>query len=301
MKDSIITISVNLAKRKTAKQKDNFIKYISNILKEKNISVKLQETKSKLITNKNIVIGNLKSSKVLIVSSYDTGSKMLFKSNYFPINSKKNKRNEIINMLLYALLCLLCISVIFLASFLIKSNNIFIRISGILVDLGFLLLLYMAITMPSCRFNMSRNSAAVALIYKLSQKKSTNCAYAYIDNSTTSNLGLNLLSNEKSLDKKDVIILDSLADGENVYVIFKSNNILGTEIASLINGIEIKLDENEILNSPLSYFKNTIIITSGTYQNGELFTENQRTKMDYKVNVKRLEFIEQQLDKHFNE
>lgn len=297
MKDALVNFGVHLSKRKSKKEKFYFLNTITKNFATQKIPYTLQEESGKLATCRNLYVGDIEKSKIVLVSAYDTGSKMLLKLPYYPLNAKKNIINESINLIMYSLFAILCILLIFLSSPLILSASIIPRFIGILIDGALITIIYLTMLMPSANFNMNRNTASVALLYKLAEKKLDSISYAFTDYSVTTYLGYKLLANycNSAGDKKIFIIIDSIASGETLYILHNKESSKANELAKLLDARLIHLTEEEFKATPMSGFDHSIMLTSGSLIDKDLKIFNQRNKSDYKIDIKRMEVLYEKL------
>ena len=68
--------------RKTIEEKENFRKYVLDVLDKKGIKVKIERTNDE--KNDNIVIGNPTTAKVVFTAHYDTPARSIFPNIMMP-------------------------------------------------------------------------------------------------------------------------------------------------------------------------------------------------------------------------
>jgi len=291
LKETLVLVGQTLNKRQTNREKLLFINTIAAPLLAEGIKAEVHRNPNKKVKSNNLQIGNLNNSDTIFVSGYDTASRMLKPhTQYYPLNADINRKNEKINLLIYAAVTIIAIISMFFASKMILAADFYLKLLGTIIDAGMIFLLIFSLKMASSGVNMNRNSAACALMFELAKHKADNCSYVYTDQSIQSYLGYLQLANWlKSINDKRFIILDSLSSGSNLCVAAAENDEFSKRLAKNLTANFIALNKVELANSPLSCYPKATLIFCGEMIDDQWTVKDSRNSSDYHIDVNRLE------------
>lgn len=293
MKDIMIVISGFFKKRYNKKQKDNFVKYIKRQFENIGYEFSPVVSKNKIgqkITN--IIFGDISEARIVYVTAYDTPSKMLIPNyEYYPFNriteDKNNKNNGKIGLVLSVIL--LIAYFLFIYPLFKLELKIALKIALILITTIFLLLINVLMAGIANKYNFTRNTAAISLMYEIAKKDKSSC-YIFLDEFSTSNVGLKELSKQVSIKDKEVIFFDCVGS-KCEYALAQHGNSKELDAIKkklLKNGFEELSLQNgfESINEQIDSY---IVISSGAIQNNQLIVKGTRTKKDQAIDFKSLE------------
>jgi len=287
LKETLVLVGQTLNKRQTNREKLLFINTIAAPLLAQGISVEVHRNPNKKVKSNNLQIGNLNNSDIIFVSGYDTASMMLKPhTQYYPLNADINRKNEKINLLIYAALTIIAIVGMFFASKMILASVFSLKIIGTLIDACMIFLLIFSLKMASSNVNMNRNSAACAVMFELAKHKSDNCAFVYTDQSIQSYLGyLQLADWYQTTNDKHFIILDSLSAGTELCLAPAKDDDFSKRLAKNLNARFIALNKNEVINSPLSCYPKATLLFCGEFVDDKWTVKDSRNSGDYHIDV----------------
>ena len=266
VKDWFLSYGVILDKRFTANQKLKFIKRTKAELENMGYKTEVSETK---VTNRgfgsktynNLYAGDIVNSDIVIYTYYDTPTKSFFNNNKFAFNSNYDKKDTIVGLFLG--IFIIFVSCLILTN-IIQPN---IRLSGIFSFWGisFIALCVIAFSLINKykygiaeKNNIVRNSSSIIAIMTLAknleEEYKNRVCFAFIDEGTSSEIGLKILDKYLPKRKKIKIYLDSVGADGNI-------NILSN----------IKYKSSNIINMVKKYEKyGDILITSGEFNNEKI-------------------------------
>lgn len=300
MKELLAFFGVTLRIRNTKRQKHLFYKAVSEIAADIKYKVSLQSVVSRFMGVNNIVIGDLKKAKTIVVTAYDTPNKIyLHNYKYYPFNTLKNIKEEKKNLLVQFLISLVFIVLVTMILWNFTSYNIFFKISSIVISIILLLNAYFIIKGKPNKVNLNRNSASVAILIAIMKelKRTDEVAFVFLDSCVNSFEGFKVLKNNASEDS-EVIVLDCIGYGEKLVVAHRENIKIKNYLFKELDFINKKYTEEEANNNVLNFFKKCIYVTSGTIENKQLVVKNTRSKNDFNVDINRLEKIKENLLKY---
>lgn len=279
-----------LGKRRTKKQKINFLKKCVEIIKPYGYAYEFSKGKTALSETINLYFGNIKKAKVILCCYYDTPDKKYFvKNGYYPFNGRKNHKNNmqeklILNLIFYTITLPTLYFIMF------DKINIFNNPLPLKVLLV-LFAVFMGLKVNNGFYNslnFNRNNSSIITILKLIDKQgyNKNIAYAFIDGGTTDHFGAKLLQQDIDTNNPLIIYLDCVGQGDNIFFAC-SQNIIGE-----INNTSIILDSEKTKFTDLYFFRKYISITASNNQyNNEILIENTSTKKDINIDYKLIERI----------
>lgn len=263
MRDLFMLYGVTLSKRFTRRQKIMFINEISKDFIDMGYTAQVHVKKLKFrspVTN--LHLGDVDNAKVVFLAPYDTGSVVMSKDyKYFPFNPAKTVKAEKLSLIIN--------------SFLPKFAN---------------------------RFNFNRNTASVVLCRELAREfkdKKKKPAFILLDRASCSFEGFKQTREwyKDEVDRKIFVFLECLAVGETIVLAHKEEMADKIEIftGSGLNILPRLYPEERAREMVLGMFPNLLHLVSGEIEDKEFVVKNTRSKLDYKVDIDRIENIKKVL------
>lgn len=296
MKDLMMLYGVTLGKRYTFKQKTLFIEALNQQLEPIGCSFQVQSGKNQRGVTNNVIIGDLKTARIVVAAAYDTLSRSYLPGyRYYPFNTAKNLHNDRLQLLLQFGLSSICFILIY---FLLKdftALSLFFKISSAIGSGALLILGYRLLKGQANPVNFKRNSASLALMTSciMELKDQPQVAWAFLDNTCGAYDGLKLLK-EQLLPKTTLILLDSLSAGEKlilahgVSTVPTAKKLLTDTDLSFIDKV---YQDDEIGRNVLSIIPGMLYLVSGSIMQNELTVLNTRSAQDYAYDHQRLTAI----------
>ncbi len=221
--------------RKSKKQKGEFI----NLIKENFPSAKVEE-KAGLIQNRNIVIGDVQTAKIVLGAHYDTPATMPFPNFLAP----KNFVFSIGYQMLLVLLMFFIVGVVALGVSLFTDNILIILLSEYITLISFL---YMIMLGKANKNNANDNTSGVITLIetmnKLSSEEKDKTAFVFFDNEEKGLIGSRKFKAKYKKEMKDKLLVnfDCVSDGDYFLIIHnkKANKMYGEKF----NEIMVSNDE----------------------------------------------------------
>ncbi len=212
--------------RRTKKQKLAFIELLRNYFPDLTIE------EGGFLHNRNIIIGDVEQSKLIIGAHYDTCALLPFPNFITPKN--------IFIYILYNLL--ICIPFFLASGLFYYVLSLFINDSSLVVLLSDLFLLVLLvggllIGVPNKHTANDNTSGVIMLcelISRLTEEEKKNVAFVFFDNEENGLFGSSFFASKhkKGLKDKLMINLDCVSDGDNLLVV--QNKIAGEKYGEII-------------------------------------------------------------------
>ncbi|MEG0314412.1 MAG: hypothetical protein RR646_04015 [Erysipelotrichaceae bacterium] len=299
--------------RFTRKQKNIFINQLNKEFKPYNIEPSMLVTKKFIRTSNNIVYGNLKLAKLIVMVPYDTPQLILYPNYlYYPLDGSKNQNKTVLAtyipaMILYTLLlaALTFLPTIFTS---IQAQLVLVVISSIV----FIALMKSIIIGFSNKHNTNRNTASIIasleLLKSLNKDNLKKIAFVYTDQNTNKHLGAESLATElKNLNRNPAIInLNCISTGNNLLIgCIHDSEKLAKELLNCYHGTtdikRISLSSSMSMLTPLMYFKNIISISAGELdKDNNLYVKNTSSKKDNVMDEQLLQSVIDMIREYIN-
>ena len=180
MKDLMMLFGVTLAKRYTNRQKRIFYSQAGPFFRKLGYTVEFQKVKKNINRVVNIIIGDIKKAKYIVLCPYDTPSKALLPYKYFPFNCSENRRQENTGLVLHSIFFVgLCILAYFTFDHFSNFSTL-LKVLGIVVFAFLIIFSYRIISGIPNPVNFNKNSASVALVAALAEKTKKNSSVCYV-------------------------------------------------------------------------------------------------------------------------
>lgn len=259
--------------------------------------------KIKMVQVDNILVGNFKQAKTIVVVPYDTPARVFwFKYLYFPCNGEKQLRKSFLPIyapLLISYVILLGIIYILPTYISLGANQIVLSLAS---TLYLAVLLMMIVKGFANHKNATRNSAAISIAYDiastLDERKRKEVAFVFTDKNTTKVKGSILLEDYmKSINKgTEKIVLYCIGGGNQIQVGYKKGSRkTANELVKKHNGehkpIAKGLSDGDVMQLPLEPFDNALQISTGEMEDNTLVVRNTATSKDVEVNEELVEEV----------
>jgi len=297
MKDLLMLFGVTIAKRCNRRQKRIFYSQAIPFFQKLGYPVEYQESQGKLNQISNIFIGDIEKAHTAILCPYDTPTTSLLPYKYYPFNLESNLRQEYIGLALNFLIYAAFGSLLFYFLNYVSNLSPLLKVLGTVLLAILLLFSYTLIEGLPNPVNFNKNSASVALLASLAEKKAhdMNCCFILLDKNVNSSAGLKLLVKEERLKNKFFIYLDCLAYGEKITCVHNQES--SSEARKLeecfrsLNLIDKVVSSERILDTNLQFFPKMVHICAGAIEKQKFVVLNTRSKKDFQVDMPRLEKI----------
>jgi len=295
MKELMMLVGVTFGRRYTKKEKSYFGETIAKYFSELGYDVTIQTKQSAFSVANNIVIGNLDQARKVIVVAYDTpGTISVPNYRYYPFNSKRNLRNESLSLAIRFLVT----SILFVLIYFLLRNfmqyELWMKVVAAILSALLAWFSFFYLKGQGNPVNFNRNSASIALVcFVARENKGKNVAFVLLDQCVNSYEGLKALKEQISGEGKEVLMLDTLAYGEELVLVKKGK----TNAVSIVNnkeGLSIyekPYDEISAGNNFMQLFPNMLYLASGDNENKQFIVKNSRSVRDCNVDIDRLETI----------
>ena len=293
LKDYVLKYSVIASKRFRKKEK---IHYINNI--EKKFKSFQYETsilspvggKGKSI---DLLIGDVKKSKILIIANYDTPIKSFGLYKYKPFNVNFQRNTYFVTVFITMLiLCLVCFAYTLQFVRIQWLEGIF-KASDILHITIYLLFIYgiykCSKGIPN-RTNVNRNSSGVIALLVLAKHfkdiSKKDVAFILTDYGCINHNGDMMVKEYlKHIDKKNVILLDSIGKGESLAVNYSpSMQQIVTQLPSHIEKYLRDMKEYSMAN----IYKNCLIFSRGIKEKDCFYVPNVAISKDNDMDLDKI-------------
>lgn len=210
-------LNQNYPVRRTEKEKDSFRAEIIRRLAEKGVDARVESTGDG--KNKNIVIGDVASAKVVCTAHYDTPAAALFPNIMIP-------RNSLLFYLYQFTPIVLLLGIALAGGYLAAASmpdptyfsQVFLLVY-LVIYYGLYILLYRTFKNPNnCNDNTSGVAAVLALIDKLSGEQRKKAAFILFDNEEKGKKGSKAYNKDhkEMMRERLVVNFDCVGNGEHV-------------------------------------------------------------------------------------
>lgn len=299
------------SKRFTKKQKEQYVVELDKVFEEMDYKKEEMEKRQTIFKTKNIVYGNLKMAKNVIVVPYDTPARIFWnKYNYFPLDGNKTSTKSI--MASYGPLLIfyvLFLALMYLTPMLGIPPIVMFFLSALTFILFILLFLMLIFGYPN-KYNYNRNSSgvitAIELAQGLSKDQRRSTAFVFTDRNENKMHGSQLVASKLlELGKNtNVIILNCVAHGSKIVMGYTKENRKVTQDIIKCNKAhrsvgKVEMNDNMRFQNPISYFKRAVSITAGEYDDkNNLVIKNLNRKTDTIIEEENIEVIVEMLRKY---
>ncbi|MCF0110875.1 MAG: hypothetical protein HUJ58_03165 [Erysipelotrichaceae bacterium] len=293
LKELMMVYGISIPQRCTRKQKQFFFEYVAQICKEHKMPFSFQSKHGKLTHVTNMVIGDLDNAKTIVACAYETPAKSILPSKYYPFHPSQNIKEEVKEAVCKAVITVLLAVLMYFILRNFATSSALWKVLRVIASLVLVLIVFVIGKGTPNPINMNRNSAAVAVLMWLTENVTyERIAYVLLGENINSHEGLKLLQ-ENIGDKKEVILLDCIAKGEQVIVAYRE----GRDVSSLLHETFTAREYKDPKNA-LAYFPKSIEITSGEVENRLFVVKNTRNAKDSEVDMNQLFHIASSLKQY---
>ena len=303
MKDEMMLWGVTLAKRHTRKQKNLFLNEVIEHLKDKGISYTVFEKKSSIMQIRHLIINSPVSAKAVVAAAYDTPETAVLKSyRWYPFSMDKNRRQDRINIVLSALLTMLCWIP---AALLLLYMNRVSALMKILYIVSAAILLYAGqkfLKGRSNRSNFSMNSAAAAAVISLAEEygKDKDTAFILLDESITSLQGTKILK-EKVPENVPILFIGNIASGSQHMLVYgPKTEIKDFDSEDALHLNRKQLSEKQQSQCVLAEYPDSAMLIYGERNGNDFVLPDAKHNSDYNVDMKTLDTSVEILKKYID-
>lgn len=303
MKEYLEYLTKHLSVRFSKRQKQNAAAWISDEMEKQGYLCETIRHKKYFTSVRNIVAGNLKQAKTIIVVPYDTPSRVFWhKFLYYPLDGNLSARKSLFPMyvpifLLYFLMLALMYGIPYFMPTPEAVSAAYI--AGIVLLVLIVALLAKGIPTRKNAIYHAGVAAALELAASLEKEQKRNVAFVFTDQNSGKFYGAYYVRLRLDELKKSaqVITLNGVgAGGELVIGYTKGQKKNAQELikaAGKHHRVASKsMDSEMLVQSAMQYFPKGIVVASGVYdEKHNLYIDRLRRNHDDQVDEKQLEVI----------
>lgn len=240
----------------------------------------------------NVVVGDIKKARNVVLVGYDTPVASLISYKYYPLNYKKNNSFQMKNYLMHLCFSLALITLGVYMVLQLNNLNGGAHVGCLITSLlSFVLSYFIGKGFPN-RCNYNRNNAGIAIVLDLIRSKLKHTAYVFIDDSCQSIKGYNLLAGEIDMKDKVIVSLDCVGKGDEIFMAVDEKNEsewsgrLNITQVSNLHVLQVKTDQSWKMG------KKNCLIFSGTMDKNDYAVE-YTGKNDKEIDFKQLENVKE--------
>ncbi len=282
MKELLVRVASVLGKRNTRNRKERFLQFFFDKFQTMGFPVEVVSDANG--RSRHLVVGNPKKADIIFITGYDTSKSVLLPGyRYYPLDEKKNVRNDTIDMIIRIVLALVFIVVYMLVVRKLVIPKLVMTTVHILAIL-FVFLLLRGSASPS---NFNRNTVSIVALYYLSEKiRPNNYAFIYADNTVASYFGYRYLYEKLALKGKKVVFLDCLLTDGALHLITPKKDETIDKLDSSLKKTkhEANIEKDVFNNSSFSCYDDPVLITGAQKEGEEYYVTGTRSGKDSSVN-----------------
>lgn len=285
METIFTTLCIQFANRSNAKKKVRFLNWAISYFQKLGYPIEIVNDKAKFGRVCDVIFGDLKKAKQVILVPYDTPLKFTIKKGgYYPLNKDKNRKVQLQNLLVQTLVSILWMGIAFLFMYASMKQEQVIKYGMWVVCCICFFPAFLFGKGIGNRYNFNRNTAAIAVAMDLAKDKKDTLAYVFIDATTQSYKGYQLLVSkyEAVLAKQTIILLDCIGTSDPCHILTTQ-----TCHEDALQPYWYSIDTDE--HSVLSMFKHSYLLTRAKLEEEEWIVEHTGTKKDNRVDFPALE------------
>ena len=304
MKDIFTTLSVLFPVRFYQYQKNKFLFFFSEQLKEMNYSFYLKTLqKNRTLTGKcrYMVVGDLENAEKIIITGYDTPvSSMRFRTHYNPVSSSY-RQDMMLEMIIRTVASATALIALYLLLFKAGFTSVWDqKIRMVILLTGIVFLIRFALGLAN-RNNYNKNTSGLAVVLKLliemKDRKNSNVCFVLADKCADRSEGLALIGDyiEKNNRKAETIVIDSVGFGKRVYCasLMEYHSPI-TDQTNYFENFKVTGEKAELSSLKLLP-RCSYIICGRPGKDGDITIDNVRSFKDDKVDTDLLEKVADEL------
>lgn len=285
MKDFFTALCIQFANRSTAKKKLRFLNWIVPLFQKYGYPAEIVNDKAKFGRICDVVFGDIKKAKLVVLVPYDTPQKYLFSNSvYYPVDGSKNRKVQFHNLLGQTVLSILMMVLAIGVSYLAMKQAGISRYAYIILSFFIFLIAFVFGKGIGNRYNFNRNSAAICVAMELAKKKIESTAFVFVDATAQSYKGYQLLKHtyDKLLEQKKVVFLDCIGTKDPCHILSSKPC---HEDSLKAYWYQLDSDADTIL----SLFSHSYLLTRAVYEEEEWKVYHTGSKKDDVVDFDALE------------
>lgn len=314
IREIFVFLCTSAAKRRSNKQKARFVNFLTAEfanaqlpcrVEQKTESVKgLAKMAMRDSSTVNLIVGDTKKAKRILVAGYDTPVRAIFNIKYYPCSIAKNRSQEKKNLMIKNLIAFLLMAVCMIIIIYGWDFSPIVRVASILAAAAVNALGFEGLMRWSNFYNFNKNSGGVAVLWHMIDTIGVlegQVAYVFCDQAANSYLGYRHLQEylEAANPKAEVIILDCVSWGKELYAVGNSKAAAQLQrIRQSAEALEITplaLEDKGWEDTPMSIFRQAAMITCGEMSDGYLTVFGTRTSKDSNCSLEQLENLAETL------
>lgn len=265
MKEFFALLSLKFGNRGTSRNKSKFLKWYLPQVRKLGYSIDVIAGKGNTARICNVMIGDYRKAKQLLMVPYDTPVCTIYPIIYYPFNIKKNHKNlfrcMMLQLCLSILLALLSLAIVYQSLQLANASDYLCLCFGCIL---FIASIFLGRGIAN-RNNFNRNNAALSIFTQILSEKHKDIAYLLMDSASGSLKGFGLLQEYygSKLEHLDAFLIDCVGIGDCA-VVGSSDAASKTRCQSLWYSLQ------EEHMSIKNLFSSVNIIARGNLISGEL-------------------------------
>lgn len=296
MKDILNYLCYEVPVRRNSGTKVRLLAYLKDGFEKIGLRCKLWRPYGTRMVN--LVIGDLTTAETVILTGYDTPKKIFLPHyRYYPLDSRKNTRNERISLVVQLLCTFLLVVGSAAAAYSLSLTDGWYKTPGIVLCCLTGLLVSLGTRGIPNKNNLNKNSAALALTLKFLQRcdiETNRVAVILLDHTADSYQGYNAVkvSLKDGLSRKNIVILEALAEGKTNYMATNVKSSCIREQIIATGCFEIAtLNETEQVETLVGLFDRTYYFFCGERENNDIVVKGTRSGKDRFYVLENMEHI----------
>ncbi len=315
LKDNFVFLCTSAAKRRSPRQKGRFLNYLTTEFTKALLPCRIEQKTEQSgglagkvmggITTSNLIVGDIKKAKKILVAGYDTPERAIFNLKYYPFSVDKNRGQEKKNLILKNVISFVVMGLSAAAIVLTWGRSWPVRIAVMVLAALANYLAFERLMRWANWYNFNKNSGAVAVLWQMLDTVGIldgKVAYVFCDEAANSYLGYRHLQAylEEKNRNAEVILLDCVAWGEGMYVgagpkAREHQQALAQQQAGELKLEPVALEGDALEQSPLSLFPKAMMITCGSRVGDDVVVYGTRTGKDSNCDLQQLEDLTETL------
>lgn len=290
--------------RFSSMQKKRFINEVTNDFKALGYESTIIKGRKLIFKVENLLFGNLKSAKTIIVLPYDTPDRKFWhKVPYFPLDGNKTASKSLAATYVPVLILYVFLMAGIFGNKSISQDPVIQIALSLIMFVLLLFVVYLVAHGVRNTKNYNRNSVAIAAALEIAEgiakDERRKVAFLFTDKNRTKAFGAEIAAKDFAQNGKNpnIIYLDCIGKGDTTMIGFNpQNKKMAQEIAKCApvkNAISIvKMEENMRMQTALLHFKKAVIVASGDIdKDGSLRVMGTSTGKDNQVDEERVDCV----------
>lgn len=307
------TYTETLGCRFYAKQKAKAREALCEEFEALGYSAQVQSKRNLILKAHNLIFGNLKSTRYVVMVPYDTPGRIFWpKLHYYPLDGTKSSAKATIPQYGPVIIFyFLFLGLLYLLPALALNAYAYLALSGVSVVIFIMIFILLFRGIPN-KNNANRNTsgmlAAIELARSFTKEQRRQVAFVFTDRNEGRHFGSKMLADAFKESNKNpmMILLNCVGNGEKLVLgATNGNKKTAAEILKKYKGGQkasvTVLTSDMQVQSPLGYFKKGISIASGEIDNkGSLVVDQTCSKKDTEMSEEGIDQIVSMLQNYFN-